>query len=136
MPQNRESYQQLIYRIAELSKHIRYSDLVTIPVGKNLCVIKGNIYFNNSIRLKLKDALDFSLEEWITGYSYTVYQNEEKLYWYGSQGHPDDPDLQATHAHHKHTPPDIKHNRVPAPDIYFKEQNLTFLISEIEKQHF
>ena len=53
-----------------------------------------------------------------------------------SQGHPNDPELQSTHPHHKHIPPDMKHHRVPAPDISFKEPNLTFLIREIEKSFF
>lgn len=136
MSQTRESYQQFIYGITELSERIRYSDLILIPVGKSLCVSKGNIYFDKSIHLEIREALDFVLDEWITGYSYTVYRNDEKLYWYDSQGHPDDPDLQSTHPHHKHLPPDIKHHRIPAPEISFKEPNLTFLIHEIEAQFF
>ena len=36
--------------------------------------------------------------------------------------------------HHKHVPPDIKHHRVPAPDLSFTRPNLPFLIKEIERQ--
>ncbi len=57
----REEYEAMIYRVAELSKHIEYSDMVLIP---------------------------------------------------------------------KHVPPDMKHHRIPAPDISFKESNLLFLIKE------
>jgi hypothetical protein len=34
--------------------------------------------------------------------------------------------------HHKHVPPDIKHHRVPAPQLRFDRSNLPFLIEEIE----
>jgi hypothetical protein len=136
MSQTRESYEQFIYGVAELSKNIRYSELIIIPVGKNLCAVKGNIYFGKSIRLEVREALDFVLDEWITGYSYKVYRDDESLYWYDSQGHPSEPDLQSTHPHHKHIPPDIKHHRIPAPRLSFKEPNLTFLIREIEELFF
>ncbi len=39
-----------------------------------------------------------------------------------------------THPHHKHIPPDIKHNRVPAPGLSFTQPNLPFLIEEIERE--
>lgn len=136
MSQNLNSYQQFIYNISSLSKFISCSELIVIPVGKSLCSIKGNIYFNESIRLEVREALDFSLDEFITGYSYAVFRDNEKLYWYDSQGHPNDPNLHSTHPHHKHVPPDIKHNRIPAPNLSFNESNLTFIIHEIEEQFF
>jgi len=43
-----------------------------------------------------------------------------------------DPALAATHPHHKHIPPDIKHNRVPAPGISFRTPNLLQILQEIE----
>jgi hypothetical protein len=46
--------------------------------------------------------------------------------------HPDIPDLQITHPHHKHIPPDIKHHRIPAAGLSFTEPNLPPLIAEIE----
>jgi hypothetical protein len=57
----------------------------------------------------------------------------EKLCWYGSQRHPDDSALAATHPHHKHIPPDIKHHRIPAPELSFTEPSLPFLIQQIEQ---
>ena len=35
--------------------------------------------------------------------------------------------------HHKHVLPDIKHNRVPAPEISFERPNLPMLIEQIEQ---
>ena len=52
---------------------------------------------------------------------------------YHAQSHPDDPTLQSTHPHHKHIPPDIKHHRVPAPELSFARANLPVLIQEIER---
>jgi hypothetical protein len=46
--------------------------------------------------------------------------------------HPTDPTLASTHPHHKHIPPDIKHHRIPAPDLSFTVPNLPLLIHEIE----
>ena len=136
MSHQRESYERLIYSVSELSYNINKSDLIMIPVGKSLCIVKGNIFFNKSIRLEIREALDFALDDWITGYCYTVYEVNKRLYWYDSQGHPNDPDLQVTHPHHKHIPPDIKHNRIPASGISFNVSNLSFLIQEVEKHFF
>jgi hypothetical protein len=136
MSTTRETYQQLIYTITELSEHIRYSDLVMIPYGKNIYVVKGNIIFDESIRLEIREVLDFTIDDWIKDYCYTVYRENTRTYWYDSQSYPDDPDLQSTHPHHKHIPPNIKHHRIPAPNLSFKEQNLTFLVREIEEQFF
>ena len=46
--------------------------------------------------------------------------------------HPDVPKLQSTYPHHKHIPPDVKHNRMPALEMSFTRPNLPVLIQEIE----
>ena len=69
----------------------------------------------------------------LTRYGYEVWHGDEKLYWYDSQPHPDDPTLATTFPHHKHIPPDIKHHRVTAPDHSFTDPNLPVLIAEIER---
>ncbi|HEX5760215.1 MAG TPA: DUF6516 family protein [Thermoanaerobaculia bacterium] len=60
-------------------------------------------------------------------------RQDEKLYWYDPQPHPNEPALQSTHPHHKHVPPEMKHNRVPAPGMSFTRPNLPMLIGEIER---
>jgi len=40
--------------------------------------------------------------------------------------------LAVTDPHHKHIPPDIKHNRISAPALSFDKPNLPFLIEEIK----
>ena len=67
-------------------------------------------------------------------YSYEVWRGSAKLYWYDSQPHPGDAVLATTHPHHKHAPPDIKHNRLPAPNLSFTEPNFPLLVEEIERE--
>lgn len=136
MKPSREEYEALIYRIADLSEYIEFSDLVLIHEGRKLATLSGHVYFANDIRLRVREALDFDLDEWITAYGYVISKGEEREYWYDSQEHPDDPSLASTHPHHKHIPPDIKHHRIPAPNLSFKNFNLRFLIKEIEEQFF
>lgn len=69
----------------------------------------------------------------IQRYSYELTHTSGRVWWYDPTEHPGDPDLATTHPHHKHIPPDIKHHRVPAPDISFAAPNLPFLIQEVEQ---
>jgi len=133
---NISEYENLIYTIKEKSTFIESSNLTLQRRGKFYCWNIGSINFQQNVRLEISEVLDFAKESFIRKYSYSVYQNNQKLYWYDSQGHPGDPNLLLTHPHHKHIPPDIKHNRIPAPNLSFKEQNLIFLIREIEQQFF
>ncbi len=79
----------------------------------------------------MREELDFDAGL-ITSYGYEVYRGEERLYWYDDFPHPNDTSLASTFPHHKHIPPDIKHNRVPSPGIRFTRPNLAFLLQEIE----
>lgn len=65
-------------------------------------------------------------------YGYEIWHNADKIAWYDAQPHPNEPTLQSTYPHHKHVPPDIKHHRVPAPDMSFTRPNLPVLRAEIE----
>lgn len=94
-------------------------------------IAEGDVLFSNGLRLRLREELDFEAGL-ITSYGYEVYNVEERLYWYDDFPHPDEPSLAATHPHHKHVPPDIKHNRIPAPEMSFIRPNLPALIREIE----
>ena len=90
------------------------------------------MFFSNGIRLRLREELDFDAGL-ITSYGYEVYRGAERLYWYDDFPHPNDPNLVSTFPHHKHVPPDIKHNRIPALEIRFNRPNLPVLIREIEE---
>lgn len=89
-------------------------------------VTEGEVFFVNGIRLRLREELDFSAGL-ITAYGYEVYRGAERLYWYDDFPHPHDPDLASTFSHHKHIPPDIKHHRIPAPEMSFIQPNLPVL---------
>ncbi len=80
----------------------------------------------------MREELDFAIGL-ITAYGYEVYRHEERLYWYDDFPHPNDPTLASSFPHHKHVPPDLKHNRKPAPQISFGRPNLGVILEEIEE---
>jgi len=92
---------------------------------------EGEVHFTGGIRLRIREELDFAAES-ITDYGYEVYRQSERLYWYDDFPHPNDPTLASTFPHHKHVPPNIKRNRLPAPSMSFSRQNLPVIIQEIE----
>lgn len=94
-------------------------------------VAEGEVFFQKGLRLRLREELDFEAGL-ITAYGYEVYRGEERLFWYDDFPHPQDPVLASSFPHHKHTPPDIKHHRVPAPEMRFDRPNLPAVIREIE----
>jgi len=125
-----DEYETLIYSLPDKFSVIRYSTLTFIRLEPPTAIVKGEVYFQQDVFLRALQVLDFD-EGLIQKYSYEVYRGEEKLYWYDSWPHPHIPELAATDPHHKHIPPDIKHNRVPAPDLSFEKPNLPFIIQEI-----
>lgn len=98
-----------------------------------MATLTGELLLVGGYRLVMYEILTWDLGTVvIQRYSYEIWRGSEKLYWYDPQPHPDDPSLASTAPHHKHIPPDIKHNRVPAPELRFDSPNLPFLIEEIE----
>lgn len=94
-------------------------------------VAEGEVFFANGIRLRMREELDFDAGL-ITAYGYEVYRGAERLFWYDDFPHPMDGTLASTFPHHKHIPPDIRRNRVPAPNMSFTQPNLPVLLAEIE----
>jgi Family of unknown function (DUF6516) len=92
---------------------------------------EGEVWFKGNVRLRMREELDFDAAL-IVSYEYEVYRAGEKLYWYDDFPHPQDLSLASTFPHHKHIPPEIRRNRVPAPDISFIRPNLPALVQEIE----
>jgi hypothetical protein len=95
-------------------------------------VAEGEVVFVNGLRLRMREEVDFDAGL-IISYGYEVYRGEERLYWYDDFPHPNDPTLASTFPHHKHIPPDIKHHRIPAPELSYNRPNLPALINEIEE---
>jgi len=150
-----EAYQAFIYALPERYPSIHRSILAYVPSGALFGRVEGMLVFDHAVILCVQEYLNFELEI-IVRYGYEVsrshispdapdfpaateycratYPRKEKLYWYDSFPHPNDPSLASTDPHHKHVPPDIKHHRLPAPDMSFTRPNLPFLIREIERQ--
>jgi hypothetical protein len=129
-----EDYELFLYTLAEQFPSIVSSTLVFIRRGAALARVEGEIRFDGGLKLVVRERILLNrLPLAIDSYGYEVWRGSEKLYWYDSQPHPDDPTLQSTHPHHKHIPPDIKHHRIPAPGLRFNRANLSLLIQEIEE---
>jgi hypothetical protein len=127
-------YELYIYSLADHYPFIQNSTLTVIHQASDVATVKGDLAFGDGIRLSVRELVRFDVTPpTIAHYGYEVRRGEEKLYWYDSQPHPGEPELASTHPHHKHVPPDIKRNRVPAPGLSFTEPNLPFLIAEIEQ---
>jgi hypothetical protein len=148
-----EAYQTWIYSLPADYPAIQRSTLVYIPTGRLFARVEGMIFFAQNTVLCVQEYLNFSLNV-IEGYGYEVtrshrpttdldfpatavycqasYPHKDKLYWYDSFPHPHIPELASTDPHHKHVPPNIKQNRIPAPDLSFTKPNLPFLIEELE----
>lgn len=98
-----------------------------------MATLQGEISFAHGYRINVRERMTFDEGPVIIqDYAYEFWDKSDKIAWYDSQPHPGDPSLASTHPHHKHLPPDIKHNRIPAPGISFNEPNLPTLIGEIE----
>lgn len=124
------AYEQFIYSLPDRYQEILQSTLVLIPHGAAFAELAGTLLFDGDVRLTIWEDIDFA-EGIIQGYSYAVERAGERLYWYDPQPHPHHPELASTHPHHKHIPPNIKRNRIPAPGLSFVEPNLPFLIEEV-----
>ncbi|MCZ7574721.1 MAG: DUF6516 family protein [Ardenticatenaceae bacterium] len=128
-------YEGFIYSLSRQFPRLARSTLTLIRRGKYRGEVMGELLFLAGIRLTVYEYLTWEHEAVvIEGYSYEVWNGSEKVYWYDSQPHPNDPTLASTHPHHKHVPPDIKHHRIPAPELSFTRPNLSFLIEEIERE--
>ena len=126
-------YELFLYSLPEQFPAIRHTTITLVCLGASLARVSGELHFDGGFRLVIRERVLYHRQplalDW---YGYEVWRGAEKLYWYDSQPHPNDPNLQSTHPHHKHIPPDIKHHRIPAPEMSFSQPNLPALIKEIE----
>jgi Family of unknown function (DUF6516) len=131
--QSLRDYEEFIYTLPQQHPAIQSSTLVVARRGARVATVTGEIIFAHGYRLAVKERLTFDNGPLtLTSYGYEVWQGEDKAYWYDPQPHPADATLADTHPHHKHVPPDIKHHRIPAPELSFTQPNLPSLIAEIE----
>jgi hypothetical protein len=148
------AYTTFIHTLPDRYPLIRRSTLTYIPTGATFGRLEGMLFFDANLILCVQEFLNFQLGV-IEGYGYELsrtlvaldtpnfpaateyckatFRQKEKFYWYDSFPHPHDPTLASTHPHHKHIPPNIKHHRIPAPELSFTVPNLPFLLEEIEQ---
>ncbi len=126
---SRAEYEILLYTLTERYPGVSASTVRLYTNSATTAFVRGSVHFHNGLELRVFEYLDLTDGE-IFDYSYTVLRGEEKIRWYDPQPHPDIPDLAATFPHHRHEPPDIKHNRKPAPGLTFHVPNLPTLIAD------
>jgi len=126
---SRTEYESLLYSLPERYPEISASTLRLYTNSATTALIRGSVYFRNTLELRVFEYLDLTDGE-LLDYSYTVFRGEERVRWYDPQPHSELPELAATFPHHRHEPPDVKHNRRPAPGITFQAPNLPTLIAD------
>jgi hypothetical protein len=127
------TYAEFIYSLQKLYPSIQRCTLVLATIGPTLAKLEGQLNFKGDVVLDVWELVDFAAGH-IRNYSYEVYQAGDKIAWYDPFEHPHIAELAGTYPHHKHIPPDLKQNRVPAPGISFEQPNLPTLIVEIERE--
>jgi hypothetical protein len=130
--QSLHDYEEFIYTLQQSFPAIKSSSLVVIQRGKRVAIVQGELIFADGYRLRIRERLSYDDAVVVEDYGYELWHNIEKIAWYDSQPHRDDPALASIHPHHKHVPPNIKRNRIPAPQMSFTQPNLPILIQEIE----
>jgi hypothetical protein len=125
-------YTQLIFSLLTERATVERHTLAVYTTSRTIGIARGEVVFRSGYVLRVFEQIDFVAHR-ICKYSYELSHQDESLWWYDSMPHPDIPDLQSTHPHHKHIPPDIKHHRVLAPDLSFTTPNLPRLIVEVER---
>ena len=128
----RENYEALIYSLARRYPEITLSTLELYTKSRTTAIIKGSIYFQSGLELRVFEYIDLSDGE-ILDYGYTLFQGEKKIRWYDPQPHPENSALKATFPHHYHEEPNIKKNRKLAYGISFEAPNLLTVIDDCLK---
>ena len=124
-------YAQLIYSLLVDRPTVANHTLALYTVSQTVGMTRGQVLFHSGHLLHVFEQIDF-VSQRILKYFYELTYEDQSLWWYDPMPHPDVPDLQGTHPHHKHTPPNVKHHRIPAPGLSFAEPNLPRLLEEVE----
>ncbi len=127
---SRTEYEALVYALTTEFPDVIVSSTLriysTAPLTSN---VEGQVQFANGLILDVQEVIDFRNER-IVDYSYDVSFQGEKIRYYDPQPHPEIESLKSTFPHHRHDPPNIKQNRLPAPGISFDAPNLHTLIQD------
>ena len=126
------SYSAFVYALRERLRFVTGSTLALAPIGATLAKLEGRIECQGGIHLEVWELIDFA-ERRIRTYSYEVYRGDEKVCWYDAWEHPEISALAVTFPHHKHMPPNLRDNRVPALGIRFDAPNLDVVLEDVRR---
>lgn len=129
-----EDYAQLVFSLLTNRPTVERHTMTVYMVSRTLGISRGQVFFRSGHVLHVFEQIDFIAHR-IIRYFYELTYGDETLWWYDSMPHPDTPELQSTHPHHKHVPPDIKRHRIPAPEISFTMPNIPHLLAQIEANY-
>ena len=124
-------YARLVFSLLADRGTIESHTIAVYTASQTIGITRGHILFHSGHVLRVFEQVDFVAHR-IVRYFYELRYEGEQLWWYDSMPHPDVQELQSSHPHHKHVPPEIKRNRVPAPEMSFTHPNLPRLIQEVE----
>ncbi len=127
-----EEYCRLVANLPNQFPSIQSSTLAVYTIGPHVAEVEGQLTFGSGYVLTVWELLDLAALT-IRSYSYELDHGEERIWWYDPTEHPGDVALHSSYPHHKHIPPDIKHHRIPAPELSFTHPNLPVLIEQIEQ---
>ena len=125
----RADYEALVYALPNRYPEVASSTLRVYSTSALTAIAEGSVFLRNGLELRVLEVLDFKYGH-IQRYSYMIFRGPDKLRWYDSEPHPENPELAPTFPHHRHEPPDIRRNRRPAPGISFHSPNLPTLIAD------
>ena len=126
-----EEYCALIASLPDQFPSIQSSTLTVYTIGPFAAEVEGSLTFEAGYVLDVWELLDLSTRT-IHSYSYELNHAGERVWWYDPTEQPGDATLSSSYPHHKHVQPDIKHHRIPAPELSFTHPNLPSLIEEID----
>lgn len=123
-------YENYLYTLREHFPQLIGSTVTLVRRGAGLARVSGELVLAGGFRIVVRERLLLDREpillDW---YGYEIWHGPEKLCWYDPQPHPGDPDLASTFPHHRHEPPNMRHHRVPAPEMSFDRPNLSLVIA-------
>jgi len=126
-----EEYCALIASLPDQFPSIQSSTLTVYTIGPFAAEVEGSLTFEAGYVLDVWELLDLSTRT-IRSYSYELNHAGERIWWHDPTEHPEDATLSSSYPHHKHVQPDIKHHRIPAPELSFTHPNLPSMIEEID----
>lgn len=124
-------YARLIFFLLADRASVESHTIGVYSTSQTIGVARGQVVFRSGHVLRVFEQVDFVVHR-IAKYFYELTYEGEPLWWYDSMPHPDAPELQSSHPHHKHIPPDIKHHRIAAAELSFIRPNVPVLIDEVE----